>query len=314
MRLTGQQSGRASFNHKRGVIRVFSAGSRRRLMQFMARLKTRKIRATFITLTFSEIVSNARAKMVFKRFAMRLRRKFEKASVVWRMELQERGAIHFHLLAFNLPFWKQKDLQDTWAECTEEYLSIADIRLIHGARSIMGYISKYIAKKDERTELTSLENASYQHASPEKVSGKYWGWINKDGLPLAIPRMGVLTDGETIRSISRWAWKKIGSDNPYNSISFSFFAENAYWLFNRAVEKGGRMMDEWEYTVKDHTRHKNMHDEWTDIFSEEELKLNPAPTIGRLVKGERSELVQPLIRRWLEPASRIIPLPVMAGE
>ena len=65
---------------KRGIIRVFSAASRRRLMRFMARLKTRKIRATFITLTFSGKVDHVHAKKVLKRFIMRIRRRFPQTS------------------------------------------------------------------------------------------------------------------------------------------------------------------------------------------------------------------------------------------
>ncbi len=305
----GQKSRTGFSASKRGIIRVFSTAARRRLMRFMARLKTRKIRATFITLTFSEVVSNEHAKAVFKRFSMRLRRAYPQASAVWRMEFQERRAIHFHLLVFRLPFWKQSDLQKTWEDCTGENRSIVDIRLVHGAKSIMSYISKYIAKADERTGFTSLEDGSYQHEPTEKLSGRFWGWINKELLPLGQKEVGVLTERQIIKSLSSFVWAKLGSDNPYNSISFHFFADNAHWLCERAVEAGGCWLDEWEYTTKDHSSGHNTYSQWTDRFSEAELELNPVPTLGRLVKGERSEIYHPLISGWLARASRIIPLP-----
>lgn len=266
LKVRGHQSPPQLHNHKRGIIRVFSAAARRRMLRFMARLKTRKIRATFITLTFKEIVTNERAKTCFKRFSMRLRRRFSHASGVWRMEMQERGAIHFHLLVFNLPFWKQKDLQATWEDCTEEDTSICDIRLVHGARSIMAYIAKYIAKKDE----TSLDDVSYQHADRDtgEISsmGRCWGWINKNALPLGEHHEGVLTDAYTIKEISKWAWQLTGVENVYKNITFHLFADNAAWFWHMFIERGGMDMDEWRWsqylTVTEQRQARYVELEW----------------------------------------------------
>jgi len=265
MKVRGARYRPASHTHKRGIIRVFSAASRRRLMRFMARLKTRKIRATFITLTFTEVVSNAYAKVAFKRFAMRIRRNFGQASAVWRMEYQpKRGAIHFHLLMFNLPFWKQAEVQKTWEECTLEQRSIVDIRLVHGARSVMAYVSKYIAKTDNEAP-TSLDDGSYQHEGRDKLSGRFWGYINKELLPLGEVYTGVLTERQTIKSLSSLCWSILGSDNPYNSLSFHLFCDNAHWLCERAIEEGGCWLGEWEYTVKDHSTPKATHSPYTEL-------------------------------------------------
>lgn len=248
LKVRGHKSPPVPHNHKRGIIRVFSRASRRRLMRFMARLKTRKIRATFITLTFSGWPTNEEAKNALKRFTMRLRRAFPQCSGVWRMEFQERGAIHFHLLLFKLPFWKQEVLQRVWEACTREVRSIVDIRLVHGARSIMSYIAKYIAKPDERTEITSLEDGSYQHGSAGGLSGRFWGWINKELLPLGQKYEGVLTDDYTIKSVSAWAWKLSGVENTYRNISFHLFADNAEWFWAMFIERGGMDMDEWRWS------------------------------------------------------------------
>lgn len=286
------------------MIRTFSQDSRRRLMRFMARLKVRKIRATFITLTFTEMVSHERAKQVFKRFAMRLRRAYSQASAVWRLEYQpKRGAIHYHLLVFNLPFWKQAELQETWEECTEEACSIVDIRLVHGARSVMAYVSKYIAKVDSAP--TSLDDGSYQHGGREPALSRFWGWINKECLPLGQKYEGILTDRATVKSLSSFMWALIGSDNPYNSVSAHLFADNARWLCERAVEEGGCWLDEWEYTTKDHTTHKReAYSNYTSRFSEAELQPE-SETDTVSCKAERSELVQPCIRSWLALGSKV---------
>jgi len=311
MRVTGLKTRSGAGKHKRGIIRVFSRASRVRLMRFMARLKTRKIRATFITLTFTGVPSNEEAKRCFKRFTMRLKRAFEKAAAVWRMEFQERGAIHFHLLVFNLPFWKQAELQKTWEKCTREKVSIVDIRLVHGARSIMSYISKYIAKKDDRA-ITSLEDGSYQHADEKnKLSGRFWGYINKKLLPLGEVYAGVLTDRQTIKSLSSLCWSILGSDNPYNSLSFHLFCDNARWLCERAIEEGGAVLDEWEFTVKDHANPKQSHNPYTERFSERELSMKPVLTLGKMSRPPEGRNVQPCTSDWLRLSNSSVLVPVL---
>jgi len=307
LKVAGQQSRPSGFGHGRGVIRVFSRGARLRLLRFMARLKTRKIRATFLTLTFSKVVTNERAKKCFKRFIMRLRRRYKDTSGIWRMEFQERGAIHFHLLLFRLPFWKQSEVQQTWEACTEEAVSIVDIRLVHGAKSIMSYISKYIAKPDDRTEIPSLEDDTYQHVEREKLAGRFWGYINKELLPLGEVVAGVLTDRDTIKSLSSLAWAIMKNDNPYKSLSFHLFCENARWLCERAIEEGGAFFDEWEYTVKDHSRPNATHSPYTERFSEAELSLISAPTLGRLYRPSEASSSQPVAGGWVARSSKAVP-------
>lgn len=303
MRLKGQQSQKSGGGGRRGIIRAFSRTSRLRLMRFMARLKVRKIRATFITLTFKEMVSHEYAKKAFKRFTMRMRRRFDAASAVWRLEYQpQRGAIHFHLLCFKLPFWKQAELQKEWQECTMEQMSIVDIRLVHGARSIMSYISKYIAKVDDRPA-TSLDDGSYQHEGKPVSTGRFWGYINKELLPLGEVVAGVLTDRQTIKSLSSFAWALLKSDNPYNSLSFHLFCDNARWLCERAIEEGGALIDEWEYTARDHAQALKKYGRAEDVFSEEELAFRPALTLGRLSKASEASSSHLCTIDWLRRAS-----------
>lgn len=272
-------------------------------MRFLARLKVKKIRATFITLTFHRMVSHDNARIVFKRFSMRLRRRFEHISVVWRLEYQpKRGAIHFHLLCFNMPFWKQAELQKTWEDCTQEEMSIADIRLLHGTRSVMGYVSKYIAKIDSGAS-ASLDDGSYQHGARSETAGRFWGYINKELLPLGQKLSGVLLDRLTIKSLSSFMWALIGSDNPYNSISAHLFADNAQWLCERAIEEGGLFTDEygWSNCISDreYDDMAYMHDHFTPDF-------DSGDSISRPVVHARPRsagTVQPCISNWLEKPS-----------
>jgi len=201
---------------KRGTVRFFSKASRRRLIEAMARLDVAHIRTVFLTLTFSAIPTPHEAKRAFKAFSMRLRRKFPEASAFWRMEFQERGAIHFHLLVFGMPYWSQKQIQYAWECCTGEYRSIVHVKLLRGGkRQAMAYVSKYIAKNSPVP--TSLDNAAYPHAegSGESDTGRFWGWLNRSGLPYAVQRMVVVDDDELLKALwlemRRLSWGRAAS-------------------------------------------------------------------------------------------------------
>jgi hypothetical protein len=189
---------------KRGKVETFSTASRRRLIDFLARMDDNYKRSTFITLTFHEPPSNEAAYAALKRFLQRVRTWFPEASAVWRKEPQERGAIHFHLIAFNLPYWPQYHLQDTWTECTDEIVSIAHIKLIRKFSTYMSYISKYIAKADSSPVEPSLVVGSYQQKPIPRIVGRVWGYFNKKALPLA-PLLKIVINDEELGRYAFWS-------------------------------------------------------------------------------------------------------------
>lgn len=170
----------------RGAVTEFSRASRRRLIDLMARLDVARSRVVFVTLTFASIPTHALAMGAFRRFTMRIRRRFPQASALWRKERQERGAFHFHMLFFNLPYIPQAELQTIWTACTRESLSIVDIRLVKSKKAAMSYVSKYIAKTDTPPVTTSLEDTAYQHAPLPPDKGRWWGIVNQASLPMGV--------------------------------------------------------------------------------------------------------------------------------
>jgi len=151
----------------RGVVSEFSRASRRRLIVKMERMELQKVRVTFVTLTFTACVSWDESRRALKMFLMRIRRQYPNTSGVWRLEHQERGAIHFHILFFKLPYIPQEELQKSWEECTREPKSIVHIKLIVNKRQTMFYVSKYIAKSASR--LRASENYGAIVTTPEEA-------------------------------------------------------------------------------------------------------------------------------------------------
>lgn len=197
----------------RGKIVGFSPASRRRLLHLFARLDTRSVRCVFLTLTFQQMVLASEGKVAFRRFRERLRRRFPKTAFVWRMERQERGDIHFHLVLFNFPYVPQKTLQAWWMACTRETLSIVHVKLLRGRRRVFYYVSKYCAKSSGEST-TSLDNNAYLHdkRTPEEIAllnecldieaamppdqgdGRIWGVFQSWALPWAKFSAWAITD------------------------------------------------------------------------------------------------------------------------
>jgi len=288
---------------KRGRIKSFSAQSRRRILRFMARIRAGGYRATFITLTFKGYPTNARAKMVLRRFTMRLSRFAPKASFVWRMEYQTRGAIHFHLLCFGLPYWEQKEVQEAWQACTEEDYSRVDIRLVKSKRGVMHYVSKYIAKRSKAKPSTSLVSVPYLHGRRKWRKGRFWGYHNKERLPLGQKYTGVLLKSDLIKRFSRAAWEIIGYETKFNSISFHLFSDSAVALFRRYIDAGGLDADEWRWstqlTPQEHDDYAYQHSH----FSQADYDLDYERAKPCVSRPRSAGTVQPCTREWLAQSS-----------
>jgi len=158
---------------------------------------------------------------------------------MWRKEYQVRGAIHYHLICFNMPYWKQTAIQRSWEECTREAKSIVHVKLLRHSKQAMYYVSKYIAKLPTGEETASLVYVPYLNKPPSMETGRHWGYIQQSRLPFATLRRAFLLDTEiirylrfAIRSLSRGkAAKGGGTTKLYN--------EEVKDIFERAVELGG---------------------------------------------------------------------------
>lgn len=191
----------------RGNISTFSRKSRRRMIDFLARMDLDQTDTKFITLTFKGTPSPEQAKRALKQFMQGIRRNHPQSSGVWRSELQKRDAIHFHLMMFNLPYWKQADMQKRWEQCTGEPMSIVDVRRMRNGKQTMYYVSKYIAKADTSDSPPSLVDAPYQHNSASTSIGRQWGWLNKEQLPFAKRVTAMIVDED----LAEYFWWTAGA-------------------------------------------------------------------------------------------------------
>lgn len=141
----------------RGVVRGFSSQSRRRLITKLSKLDRRVMQQQplFLTLTYPADWPDDFAvwKQHIAAMRKRLLRRYPRASLIWRLEFQKRGAPHFHILLFGVPFvphaWLARAWYDIVGSGDDRHLAAGtEVRHSRSWRQTMHYVSKYLAKTD----------------------------------------------------------------------------------------------------------------------------------------------------------------------
>jgi len=307
MRVVGAKKRPPVSHSHRGNIRSFSYKSRLRLLRFMARLKMTGVRATFITLTYKGFPSNEVAKRNLHAFLQHIHRNFPQTSLVWRMEYQKRGSIHFHLLAFNLPYWDWKEILKTWKLCSDQPTARVDVRRVRSRRGVLAYVAKYIAKVERKVKKTFLVYVPYLHKGRKWKKGRFWGYHNKKALPLGEKVTGVLLDTSGIKKLAKSAWEIIGYTTRFGSLSFHLFADHAISIAMRNIEKFGLFSDEWTWSRQVHER------EYADFiyqdshFSQADYDKDYAKGKVSASRPSEASTIQPCTRDWLLRSSFVSP-------
>lgn len=163
----------------RGVVKDFSPRSRSRLLRLVASFDVEKAAkdnpVIFLTLTYGQLYpTDDYAKRHIQTLIKRLVRFAPDCSGLWRVELQKRGAPHFHVMVFGLPFldklvlaaaWGAVIGQEFWDTSTIEKFGVAvppftRIEAIRNTRKAFGYVSKYVAKLPDNNLLEQSKQAA----------------------------------------------------------------------------------------------------------------------------------------------------------
>lgn len=163
----------------RGKVQKFSAASRRRLLDMLHQIQRGEMPA-MLTLTFpADFPSATQAKRYLRSFFREVdRTSCGRWSAVWKMEPQQRGAPHFHLLVWGVKNWRWFA---RWAAMIWYRIvgSGDPAHLDHGAhvrpvrswQGVIAYAAKYMGK--------SVEAAQWDEP------GRFWGVYNRIGIPWA---------------------------------------------------------------------------------------------------------------------------------
>jgi len=156
----------------------------------------------FVTLTYPRVWSSdyRQWKRNLDAFGHWLRRwSLGKGSAVWKLELQDRGAPHFHLMIYGLGFIPRLLLSRVWYRIVNSgdvnhLMAGTRVERIRSYRGVMSYASKrYMGK-----EWDSLGKLSV---------GRCWGVLNRSALPLSRRRVFYLDVAEAnkvFRAVRKW--------------------------------------------------------------------------------------------------------------
>lgn len=219
----------------RGKVAGFSFASRRRLMRVIAKIP-RKILPLFITLTYpGEFSKNDR---IWKRnidvFGKRWMREFPNSFIVWKLELQERGAPDIHLLVWGVKL--SRKLMDWVSLSWYQVVGSGDPRhlaagtrceKIDSQRGAFAYVSKYTTK---------MERPEYQEM------GRAWGIIGRENYESKVIRpfvieISAVDAAELLKTMSQM----IGaSEHDFDSLAILCDAEFWYLSLDCFHEVGRR--------------------------------------------------------------------------
>lgn len=181
MKLHGStRDGLALGGGRRGVVTGYSRQSRARLMELVASVD-RRVPASlwlFVTLTYPGVYSDDPAEwkrhldILFKR----LLRAYPTCCALWRLEFQQRGAPHYHLLLCGLAYLDYRWLREAWyqivASGDDKHLRAGTrVEAIRSYGGVTHYASKYVGKVDPN--------------APKIKTGRIWGIHNRQALPVA---------------------------------------------------------------------------------------------------------------------------------
>lgn len=139
---------------ERGIVHVEKRGDHleraRRSIRRVIECNTSKERLPiFITYTFKKNIKSLKeANPLFSKHVKELQRRYGKVKYLCVPEFQRRGAVHYHVIYFDLPYIKnvKKVMEKLWP------YGFSQVKAIRKIRSIGAYVSKYLQKgvADER--------------------------------------------------------------------------------------------------------------------------------------------------------------------
>jgi len=188
----------APLGGKRGKIKGFSFASRRRLMQTIARIRFDAPLPMFVTLTYPDkFPSPIESKKHLDIYIKRLLRAFPDVGFIWKLEPQQRGAPHYHMLVygvtehdlflFTVSAWYQIAGDGDGNHLAFHMGGLGNkpcVQAVYSREGVMRYASKYLGK--------TFEVAGWDEVYP----GRFWAVVQKENIPFGQDMVMHITSGD----------------------------------------------------------------------------------------------------------------------
>lgn len=216
---------------KRKVISGFSTDSRRRLMYAIASIRRDAELPCFVTLTYPNKFPDPKSsKRHLKMFCQRLARAFPELSAIWKLEPQDRGAPHYHLLVWGVSEQELRDfVPNAWHEIVGDgdenhlrfHLGLLGnqhcVNAVRSWRGVWSYASKYLGK--------SFDVAGWD----DKHTGRFWGYVNKVKIPFGVACEFEVTASKAFHVMR---YQRRFSKRRTSGKGFTLFCNSEQWIKN----------------------------------------------------------------------------------
>lgn len=203
----------------RGPIHEFSRRSRKRLLDSVRRLSpSARDGWVFLTLTYpAEYPTAKQSKRHLAAFFKRLGRRYPDAGAVWGLEFQDRGAPHYHVILYGLPFVPKALIQSMWGDVIGFERPFTRIEYLRSVRGAVSYASKYLGKPRGLPESGEggLDYVPYSAvAEDDGRPGRFWGMWQGENLPWGEACEVTFKGDEALqafyrlRRLARRAWRR----------------------------------------------------------------------------------------------------------
>jgi hypothetical protein len=223
---------------KRKAITGFSRGSRQRLMQLIARVRRDADLPCFVTLTYPEKFPTVKeAKEHIELFKKRLGYHFPGHGTIEKLEPQQRGAPHFHLLVWNLALY---DLMTFVPQAWYEIAGEGDEKHLRWHLGLCGYGNKHCVQQVRSFKGVWFYAAKYLGKTfdvagwSEQWTGRYWSVWNKENIPFGSFRARLISYEQAVRTMRLQRRfirsRKVRKKKIYPSRSLSIFCDADQWV------------------------------------------------------------------------------------
>jgi hypothetical protein len=230
---------------RRGVVKGFSGDARRRLLFTIASVEREAELPCFVTLTYPEkFPSPLESKTHLKNFQKRFLRAFPWGGYIWKLEPQERGAPHFHLLVWGVPeFALVSFVPQAWFEIAGDldpkHLTFHEggfnnqhcVQRVRTWRGVWSYASKYLGKTFDVSGWSDI------------WTGRFWAVVNREKIPfgeLVVTDIDISLVNDVRRYKRRFTktkYKKNKGGKNISSRGVSFFCDADQWAERLQVIK-----------------------------------------------------------------------------
>jgi len=217
---------------ERGEIKGWSSASRRRMREYMlTHLPADGVKLYGVTLTIpGPVMAPERAKTLFANFA----RSIEKSGVcaVWRLEIQQRGQLHWHMMAgtkhpADIALLWQETIRNEGAESFNPPHVVGQMAIEHvSSRMALPGAESYSVHIDSEGERGSWLRYLQDHCSKGKQEqiavniGRHWGVIGRKRFVQVLPDCGIDLNDKQYRRVLRMLQRLATPSEPHPESPF----------------------------------------------------------------------------------------------